>query len=184
MIPHTRAVPAAYRCAMPPLILTAELDPASFDHYDALRQAHFPVRDYALPAHLTLFHKLPGAEEPRIAGLLARTAARCPPLPLLFSELISMGRGCAVRVRSPGLMALRAALAAGWSDRMTDQDKAWSHPHVTIQNKAGPADARHTYETLLGRFRANEGTCTGLLLWRYMGGPWEEASRHPFRGKT
>ena len=45
-----------------PLILTLRFDDATFARLDAWRQRWFPNRGYRLPAHLTLFHHLPGAE--------------------------------------------------------------------------------------------------------------------------
>ena len=47
-----------------PLILTLALDDLSFARFDALRREHFPPTLNRIPAHVTLFHHLPGEEEP------------------------------------------------------------------------------------------------------------------------
>ena len=54
----------------PPLIVTAALDEAAFAWFDDLRRAHFhPLRN-RVPAHLTLFHALPGEHEARVVEAL------------------------------------------------------------------------------------------------------------------
>lgn len=164
-----------------PLILTLDLGPHQ-PRYDALRAAHFPPRDYRLPAHLTLFHQLPGEEEETIAAHLALVARRAPPLPLSFDALMPLGsKGVAVRVRSPALSALRSALAAHWNEWLSPQDRGF-RPHVTIQNKVDPDTARATTAALTSRFLAHDGIGPALLLWRYRGGPWEPAGRYALRG--
>ena len=50
-----------------PLIITAALDEGGFDWFDDLRRAHFPAHRNVVPAHLTLFHALPGEQEARVA---------------------------------------------------------------------------------------------------------------------
>ena len=162
-----------------PLILTLDLG-ADQARYDDLRDAHFPPRDYRLPAHLTLFHKLPGEAEEAIAAHLGLVAKAAAPLPLDFAELIPLGSsGVAVRVRSAAAMALRAGLAAHWTDALAPQDRGF-RPHVTIQNKAAPEVASATMAALAEGFVAHEGASPALLLWRYRGGPWEAAGRFAF----
>ena len=162
-----------------PLILTLELGTHQA-RYDALRDAHFPPRDYRLPAHLTLFHQLPGEEEEAIAAHLAAVAKAAAPLPLAFAEPMPLGRGWAVRVRSPAAMALRAALAAHWTAWLTPQDRGF-RPHVTIQNKACAEAVRAVGEALAHEFEPHDGEAPAMRLWRYRGGPWEPAGRHRFR---
>lgn len=165
-----------------PLILTLDLG-ADQPRYDALRDAHFPPRDYRLPAHLTLFHHLPGEDEAGVAEHLAAVARMAAPLPLRFSEIVPLGRGVAVRVRSPAATALRAALAAHWTDRLTPQDRGF-RAHVTIQNKVGPEEARATLGEVSAGFEPHEGLSPALLLWRYRGGPWEPAGRFRLRKRA
>jgi hypothetical protein len=51
---------------------------------------------------------------------------------------------------------------------------------VTIQNKATPEAARMLLQNLQAGFAPFTVRAEALLLWRYLGGPWEPVSRHPF----
>jgi 2'-5' RNA ligase len=165
-----------------PLILTLALDAAGFARLDAARRAHFPPERNLIPAHLTLFHALPGAAMAGIAARLAEVAAATPALPLRVTGLRPLGRGVAYAVESPPLTRLRAGLARDWAEWLTPQDRAGWRPHVTVQNKVTPETARRTLAGLQAGFAPWDGTGEGLLLWHYRGGPWEEAGRFPFGG--
>jgi 2'-5' RNA ligase len=163
-----------------PLILTLQLDPASFATLDALRRAHFPRSRNLVPAHVTLFHALPGAEEAPIAAALAGLAEATAPLDLVVARPRFLGRGVAFDVESPALLALRGELARGWAGWLSNQDRQRYKPHVTIQNKVAPEAARALFAELEASWRPLAGRGAGLLLWRYRGGPWEAAGRFPF----
>ena len=85
-----------------------------------------------------------------------------------------LGRGVAFEVACPPLVALRGAMAADWRDRLTAQDRQGYRPHVTIQNKVSPNEARATQERLKHHLPI-VGEIEGLRLWHYRGGPWDEA---------
>ena len=53
-----------------------------------------------------------------------------------------MGRGVAYRLDSPALPALRRELASEWSKWLTPPDSQRFQPHVTVQNKVDPTEAR------------------------------------------
>lgn len=166
--------------ALAPLILTLALDRESFARFDGLRRRHFPPERNLIPAHLTLFHHLPGAEAGRLLADLAAAARDRGPLPLRVSGLLLLGRGVAFRVESPELQELRARLAAAWSPWLGAQDRQPFRPHVTVQNKVAPADARALHAALSNGFAPFVAWGEGLLLWRYLGGPWQELARVPF----
>jgi hypothetical protein len=158
-----------------PLVVTAELDPASFARLDALRRAHFPPERNWLPAHLTLFHALPGEHEDEVRAALADAAGE---VPLRFDRVLHLGRGVAFGVVSPGLLAVREALAARLATRLAPQDaRPWRRPHVTVQNKVEPAAARALHDELAASFEPWDGLSPALLLWRYEGGPWTALGR-------
>lgn len=165
-----------------PLILTAELDPESFDWFDALRREHFPPERNLIPAHLTMFHALPGDAREAVADVLADVAAATPPIVAQVSGVRFLGRGVAFDIRSPELVRLRGALAQRWAERLTPQDRAPYRPHVTIQNKVEPEHARALHRELQHDFRLLEVRIEGLLLWRYLGGPWGAEGRFPLNG--
>jgi len=166
--------------AAPPLIVTAALDEASFEWFDALRRAHFPPERNVVPAHLTLFHALPGEHEAAVAEALKQACAGAAPMRLQVTGPWSLGRGVAYRIASPELERLRSDLAERFAPWLTAQDRAPFRPHVTVQNKVDPETARRLLETLQAGFGPFEAEADGLLVWRYRGGPWEAVGRVPF----
>ncbi|MCK8783189.1 2'-5' RNA ligase family protein [Roseomonas sp. NAR14] len=163
-----------------PLILTARLDPASFARLDALRRTHFPTRLNRVPAHVTLFHHLPGRQRPAVVATLERACRALAPMPLAVSRPVFLGHGVAFALETPALAALRRRLAAAWADRLTPQDRQGFRPHVTIQNKVPPETARALHMALAAGFLPWEARVEGLCLWHYRGGPWEPAGRFRF----
>ena len=164
----------------PPLIVTAALDDGAFDWFEDLRQAHFPRHRNQVPAHLTLFHALPGEHERFVAQTL-EAACRCrPPIEMDVRSPWSLGRGVAYRLASPDLERLRAELVEAFAPWLTRQDQAPFRPHITVQNKAEPDEARQLLEHLQMEFEPFQIFAEGLLLWRYLGGPWEMVDRFEF----
>jgi len=165
-----------------PLILTLGLGAQAFARLDAERRTHFPPERNLIPAHLTLFHALPGPAEAEIAGVLHEEAGAMPPPALRFAGLRFLGRGVAYAVESRELQALRGRLAARFAGWLGAQDRQGWRPHVTVQNKAAPEVARATLRTLEAGFTPWEASGEALLLWRYLGGPWERARQFAFAG--
>jgi 2'-5' RNA ligase len=91
-----------------------------------------------------------------------------------------IGRGVAYRLASPELERLRSDLASAFRAWLTPQDRAPFRPHITIQNKAEPSDARLLLERLQLEFEPFEVVAEGLLVWRYLAGPWEAVARLDF----
>ena len=164
-----------------PLVLTLAFDAAAQDRFEALRQAHFPPCRNLVPAHLTLFHSLPGVREAEIAVTAAALADRTPALPFRTAGPLVLGRGVALGVDCPGLADLHAELRHAWLDDLTPQDRQPLRPHVTVQNKVDPVVARATAEAIAA-LAPIRGVAEGLLLWRYLGGPWERIARYVFAG--
>jgi 2'-5' RNA ligase len=164
---------------MQPLILTLELDPQSFEIFNTLRKEHFPPERNFLAAHVTLFHKLPGEQETAIKETLQEISSRSL-LELSFSGLRFLGKGVAVNIESSELLELRKKLVTTWQDWLGAQDKRPFKPHVTVQNKVTPVEARALLEHLQKTWAPLQGRGTGLLLWRYLGGPWELVEAFPF----
>ena len=166
---------------MSALIVTAELGAADFAILDALRQRHFPPERNHLSAHLTLFHALPPSAEAEARRELARHAAAAPPRAEL-AGLMNLGSGVAFRVVSDDLEAIRTGLADHFHGLLSAQDGTGWRPHVTIQNKVAPRNARILLEQLERDFRPRPLAIAALALHRYLGGPWERLARYPFRG--
>lgn len=164
-----------------PLILTLALHADDQARFERLRRLHFPPDRNLIPAHVTLFHHLPGQEvEAARDAIEARCAA--PPFPVAVSGLRFLGRGVAYALEAPALAALRADLAREWAGWLTLQDRQGWRPHVTIQNKAPPEAARALHANLQAAFTPFTVRAEGLDLWRYLGGPWKHMGRHPLRG--
>ena len=165
-----------------PLILTLALDEASLARFDAERREFFPPRLNRIPAHVTLFHHLPGAEAAAVMGALRGACAGQGPVAARVTEVFPLGRGVAYRLETPEVAALRAGLARVWEGWLTPQDRQPWRPHVTVQNKVTPAEARDTLAQLQAGFVPWEARAEGLLLWRYKGGPWDAVAEVPFAG--
>ncbi len=167
-----------------PLILTLRFDAASFEHFDMMRRRHFPPARNMIPAHLTLFHKLPGHRWPQIHRDLRDIASQTAPVALRADAIRFLGYGSAYVIQSDALKRLRSKLADQWSDLLERQDAAGFSPHVTIQNKAPATEAKALCSELKAGFAPFEAEGTGLLLWHYRGGPWEPAGEYAFEGRA
>ncbi len=165
---------------MPPLILTAKLDAESFDFFDALRRKYFPPERNFLAAHVTLFHHLPDAESARIETDLQGVCGERQAFAVRFPTLRFLGRGTAAEIESAELTKLRSTLAGEWTDWLTAQDKQKFKPHITIQNKVAPDEAKRIFEARRDVWQARTGSVVGLQLWHYLGGPWKLANEFLF----
>ena len=157
-------------------ILTAEMDADSFIWLNALRQNHFPPERNLLPAHLTLFHRLSADQ----IALLGHLDAPGGPLPIMFDAPLLLGFGLAIRVQSAELARMRSEARRIMGGNLSRQDSQPWRPHVTIQNKAPAETARQLQRTLQLDFKPRLGAITGLLVWEYLGGPWNLVRRMPF----
>ena len=167
---------------MTALILTLMLDGASQAFFDRARERWFPPALNYIGAHVTMFHHLPGEELVSIRDHLAMVCLGQSPVGMPVTGLQPLGRGVAYGLRSPEIEALRARLAGDWREGLTAQDRQGWRPHVTVQNKVSPAEARGLLERLEREFVPFEAVGTGLALWRYCGGPWESEVAVPFAG--
>lgn len=156
-----------------PLILTARPEASALARFETLRQRHFPAERNRVPAHISMFHQLPGSEYAAVVERL-RLAARERPTPMV--EVVgvrSLGRGVAFKLRSAGLEALHRDLAEAWAPLLIPQDRNRFAAHVTVQNKVTPQLARETLETLSAGFQPWTFRIVAIDVWRYLDGPWE-----------
>lgn len=172
-----------------PLILTLALDPASQGFFERERQRWFPPSLNMIPAHVTLFHHLPGDGLPRLCADLQTCCADEAPAPFSVDRPLLLGRGVAYAIGAPAAAAFRARLVSLWQSAsepvsLTAQDRQPWRPHVTVQNKVDPAQARALHTRLTQDFVPFSGMATGAALWRYLGGPWQHERDFPFSGPT
>ena len=163
-----------------PYILTLKLDQHTFETLNMLRQTHFPAARNVVPAHITLFHALPSLHEAQIRQDLAHLASTTSPLALTFPAVRLLGRGVAVALTSATLVQLRQQLASRWQPWLSAQDRQPYQPHVTIQNKVTPEAARRLFARLEQTWEPLHGIGEGLIVWQYVGGPWEYVAEYRF----
>jgi hypothetical protein len=163
------------------LIITAEMAPNDLAWLDQLRRAHYPPDRNQLPAHLTMFRALPPSAEGEIRSTLARLSSERSPKASI-EGLLDLGGGVAFRVVSIDLDRIRQSLAEDFHGLLTAQDDAGWRPHITIQNKVAPKQARALKAALQSHFRPRSLSIKALGLHRYLGGPWERLAIFSFRG--
>lgn len=164
-----------------PLILTARPDEPALARFETLRRAHYPAAINRVPAHISMFHQLPGSEHDAVIDRLKFTARHTPAPPVEVSGLRSLGKGVAITLRSPELEALRADLAEAWSPLLIAQDRQGWRGHVTIQNKVDATTAKATLAELSATFTPWQCRIVGVDVWRYLDGPWEHLKTVAFR---
>jgi len=162
------------------LITLAQLGKADFAWLDSLRKRHYPADRNRVPAHLTLFRALPPSAESEVRRSLARAAATAAPAARI-SGVMDMDSGVALRVDSPGLAEIRDELAEEFRGLLTMQDTGPWTPHVTIQNKAEPREARKLLRQMKAAFEPRPLAVAGLELVRYSDGKWEDVADWRFR---
>ena len=163
------------------LIVTAEIGPPDFGWLDGLRRAYFPPERNVLKAHLTMFHALPPSAEHELRRRLSDCARAARPKAMI-EGLMDLGGGVAYRVVSPELDRIRAELADAFHGSLSAHDAGGWRPHVTVQNKVPPKEARALRERLEREFSPRPLAISGLGLHRYLDGPWEKLAVYPFRG--
>jgi 2'-5' RNA ligase len=155
-----------------PLIISARLAEPTQQAMDTLRYRYFPKNRYVLPAHLTLFHALPYTRMAIIKEHLQACARQAPPKAAL-TRLRPLGRGFAVVVEAPALVDLHTDLRQAFAKDLTPQDNHVLHPHITLQNKVDPVQARTDQELAQHDFVPTHCSISSLCLWQYQGGPWD-----------
>ncbi len=162
-----------------PIIVSALFADADQQWLDAFRRMHFPAPRNQVAAHLTLFHHLPPGVARELDAALEDATLGVPAPRVEAAGTLDLGRGVAIRIRSPGLDAIRARLAEQFAGVLVPQDRAGWRAHVTIQNKVPPGEARALIDALSG-LPARPVALRGLASWYYRGGPWELRRLHRF----
>jgi 2'-5' RNA ligase len=163
-----------------PIIVTALFGDGDNGWLQELRRAHYPPERNQVPAHLTLFRQLPPSLEAELSGRLAAAVAAPAPRAVI-ARVIDLGQGTALAVESEALESIRADLADAFHGLLTPQDLSPWRPHITIQNKVTPREARALQQRLRLTFEARPLAIRGLASWRYLDGPWAPLKTHSFR---
>lgn len=163
-----------------PVIVAAIFGGEDQAAFDQLRTRYFPPERNQLSAHLTLFHHLPPGALPELKQRLSAATRGVASPRAEAAGLMNLGRGVAIRIVSPELEGIRAELAIAFAPLLTPQDRAGWRPHVTVQNKVTPAEARETLAELEAGFRPHAVEIAGFAAHYYRGGPWEPIARYKF----
>jgi hypothetical protein len=170
-----------------PFILTAALPTDLGAWAEGLRRAHYPIEKNRLHAHVTLFHAFAPSLLEELRDFLPRAAGEFAAPEGAVKGVMDLGKGTAIALEAPQLLALRALIAEHFHGSLTSQDLHEPRPHITIQNKVTKDEARALQASLgpvlalwiaKGRF-----TFPALELWHYRGGPWERVKTCAFRGR-
>ena len=167
-----------------PFIVTAELPADVLGWADGLRRAHYPPERNHLPAHVTLFHAFAPSLREELRGLLAQLAGEFRAPAARIEGLLDLGRGTALAIRSPAMLALRAAIAEHFHGSLTAQDSHAPRLHITIQNKVTPHEARALQGQLGPALLPRDFAFAGLGLHLYRQPHWEPQGIWRFRGKV
>jgi hypothetical protein len=120
-----------------------------------------------------------------VEGELGRRLAAYAATPApqaVIAGVVDLGGGTALRVESEELEDIRYDLALAMHGLMTPQDMAPWRPHVTVQNKVEPKEAKRLQAQLRATVERRSLAIKGLAVWRYLGGPWEPVRSWTFRG--
>ena len=162
-----------------PLILTLTLDADAAAFFNALRKQYFPPAINYIDAHLTLFHHLPATEVSLLEDLETWRHSQSS-IMLKVTEVKSIGRGVAYKIESPELVQLHQTMQRKWKPWLTPQDSQKRWPHITVQNKVSPEEAKNTLQTLQASFQPFTAKGLGFDLWSYEGGPWRHLKNYLF----
>jgi len=170
-----------------PFIVTAELPGDVLAWADALRRAHYPPERNKLSAHVTLFHSFAPSLRDELPRVLARFAGAFAAPEAMLDGLMPFDSrnswGTALAIRSPAMLAIRAAIANHFHGALTAQDRHAPRLHITVQNKAEREAAKVLRRELEAAARPRAFVFKGLGLHLYRETHWETVGLWPFRGK-
>lgn len=162
-----------------PLIVTLALEEKAFQFFNALRTIYFPKDRNFIDAHLTLFHHLPHTDE--LLQQMQTISAQQSPFTLQVQAPRSIGNGVAFPIECAALAQLHKSLQQQWAPFLIPQDRQKLWPHVTVQNKVPPEDAKQLLQFLTENFSPFVTTGTALQVWEYHGGPWQLLQSFPLQ---
>lgn len=165
-----------------PFVLTLEMDGEAFAAFEALRRRYYAPERNLVPAHVTLFYRLPGDRAREVKALLANVAAGERPIEVAVGEVKALESGVAIFLRSPSLNSFRERLADEWWPWLDARDRGGFRPHITVQTTESDAEARRTIRSLAAEPIPRRFRGVGLHLWRYLEGPWKSERLFRFEG--
>ena len=162
-----------------PLVVTLKIDEPSQLYFDKQRTSYFPAHANYVPAHITLFHKLP-VDNFVIENGLA-TFAKHPAFELLITDIMLHNSSVAYSIQSKTLQQLHAQMQQTFAPYLIRNDRKILTPHITIQNKVTAYKAYKTHALLLADFKPFVVQALGYTSWYYVKGYWEKKEEYLFK---
>ena len=161
-----------------PLVVTLKIDEPSQLFFDKQRTAYFPAHANYVPAHITLFHKLP-VDNFVIENGLA-TFAKHPAFELLITDIMLHNLSVAYSIQSDALQKLHGQMQHTFAPFLIRNDRKILTPHITIQNKVTAYKAYKTHALLMQDFKPFVLQALGYTSWFYVKGYWELKEEYLF----
>ena len=161
-----------------PLVITLKIDEPSQLFFNEKRTAHFPANANYVPAHITLFHKLP-AGNPAIENGLTVFAKHLA-FELNVTDIILQKTSVAYSIQSKTLQQIHAQMQQTFKPYLIRNDRKILTPHITIQNKVTAYKAYKTHALLLADFKPFVVQAIGYTSWYYVKGYWEMKEEYLF----
>ena len=161
-----------------PLVITLKIDEPSQLFFDKQRTAHFPAHANYVPAHITLFHKLPANNTAIENGLTV--FAKHPTFELLITAITLHNTSVAYCIQSETLQQFHAQMQHRLAPYFIRNDRKILTPHITIQNKVTAYKAYKTHALLLADFKPFVVQAIGYISWYYVKGYWEMKEEYLF----
>ena len=155
-----------------PFILTLAINEEAATFFNQQRHLYFPARINFLQAHLTLFHYLP-LRAAKIIIQVQPIVRETATFDISVTDVVSLGKGVAYKLESRTLQLLHNRLQQAWKPLLKPQDLQKIWPHITVQNKVTPQEAKDLLAQLKTEFKPFTITATGLSVWEYLNGPWK-----------
>lgn len=165
-------------------VLTLKTSHEISDAMQELRRKWFPQHRNKVPAHITLFHALPGSKLGAISDWLEGLSRRIKCFEVSTGRVFKMRRGVAINVGAGEKEIKRVflSLRSNWCDWLSDQDKSMK-AHWTVQNKEEDSERVEDAFKDVQLSPGIRGQALGLVLWRYeTDGTWLYEKEFGFQG--
>ena len=161
-----------------PLVVTLKIDEPSQLFFDKQRTAYFPAHANYVPAHITLFHKLP-SDNPVIENGLT-VFAKHQTFELLITAITLHNTSVAYCIQSETLQQFHTQMQHTFAPFLIRNDRKILTPHITIQNKVTAYKAYKTHALLLADFKPFVVQALGYISWYYVEGYWKKKEEYLF----
>ncbi len=125
---------------------------------------------------------MPPSCEDELGDCLAALARSNPPVPAWLEGVMKLGKGTALELSSPAMLALWEEIADRFHGMLMPQDQHPPRLHITVQNKVSIEEAKALQAQLAPRVEPRAFAFRGFELHRYRDGPWSFVKRWRFRG--